>query len=63
MREFLKISQKAGIYIVMDPLIYKRSEAFTAVEVDKISGYQPCQLVKTYRCFRDGLCPHHQGLM
>jgi hypothetical protein len=25
-----------------------RSEAFTAAEVDKISGYQSCQVVKNY---------------
>jgi hypothetical protein len=58
------MSQKARIFSVMDPLISIRSEAFTAAEVDKIfSGYQPCQLVKNYGCLRDGLCPHHQGLM
>jgi hypothetical protein len=29
-------------------------------EADRIfSGYQPCKLVKTYRRFRDHLCPHH----
>jgi hypothetical protein len=25
------------------------------------SGYKLCQLVKSHRCFRDHLCPHHQG--
>jgi hypothetical protein len=33
---------------------YVISEAFTAAKIDKIvSGYQPCQLVKYYRRFRD----------
>jgi hypothetical protein len=32
--------------------------------VDKIFlGYELRQFVKNYWCFRDHLCPHHQGLM
>jgi hypothetical protein len=24
-------------------------------------GYQPYQMVKNHQCFKDHLCPHHQG--
>jgi hypothetical protein len=40
-----------------------RFEAFTVSEVDKIfSGYQPYQLVKNFRYFREHICGHLQGL-
>jgi len=26
-----------------------------------LQGYQSCQLVKNHQCFREHLCPHHQG--
>jgi hypothetical protein len=30
-----------------------------ATNINKVfSGYQPCQLVKNHRRFRDHLCPH-----
>jgi hypothetical protein len=33
---------------------YMKCEAFTVDKIDKIfSGYQPCQLVKHYRRFKD----------
>jgi hypothetical protein len=37
-------------------------EALTAAKVDNIvSGYRPCQLVNSYRHFRDHVCVHHEG--
>jgi hypothetical protein len=41
-----------------------RSEAFIVAESNNIvSGYQPCQLVKSDQCFRHHLCSWHQDLM
>jgi len=37
-------------------------KVYTSSKINKIpSGYQPRQLVKNYRRFRDHLCPYHQG--
>jgi hypothetical protein len=41
-----------------------RSEASTASKADKIfSGYQPCQLVKNFRRFREHVCAHCPDLV
>lgn len=39
---------------------FLRSEAFIAAKVNKnFSGYQPCQMVKNYRHFKNHLYPYY----